>query len=774
MTFTRKTGPKRPVENEPTVEVEVTRPKRNVKKTVVAADLPETSQRPRKKRVQEGSAVSPPKRRKPAVQPPPKPAAPKARSKVKAPKRPKRERADSVEAVAVEAVEKERSSEGPWLIKRYYKVDVVSNDQWAYMKPEDICGAFAGISEFYQRRLGLRGVITREYVPPNVPLCKEWLLSFDGGPQRDCSATVQGQRIVLTEEMFRDAFFIPEELNPGASSHPFPKHVMRSALEDWFSRYDEKAKRYLAEDCCVRDEMMQVKKHLEQPNNSRLRETFGQVLTHLLIHLGIYKPSPKEDLDDDTQVILHEEVGSSKRRGPHGGWRPRAGSRVGLRPCAWAVTLRSQAQGRAAPHRAVMVLRGPALGCAGLRPRRRAATLREALLGAASLPPLRRPDVLEPEMQQRLLHALQTEGQMDVKINAMKAELAELERLVAEERRLLEETAHRRKEEERRLETLGANVYQPRLVDPESVRRKMLILAFDGLLVSIKSSAEEHSEVSQHGWVVLQVKKGCFVVVRTGLSEFLHACLRDFHLMIWTSRPRAVIDHILRFLFKSKKISFDPAHHENCTVWSREQCFELGKTSRPIYYKDFDNLYEYNISARDVLIVEDEVTKINTNNLMNALVPRRWDLSVETPSSSFLIDHLLPFLTTWRSSVKATVYFIEETRPWATLPWVEEPVETLMKFWGPDIKKTKTWTDVLFRSCTFEERKNLRQIWTSITVRQTSRVESVAPVEGATPVESDAHVESATHVLSAAPVAIEQPSAPISGVVDVASVPSTS
>ncbi|KAL3677407.1 hypothetical protein R1sor_027355 [Riccia sorocarpa] len=398
MTFTRKTGPKRPVENEATVEVEVTRPKRHVKKPVAAADLPETSQRLGKKRVHEGSARSPPKRRKPAVQHPPKPAAPKARTKVKAPRRVKRERAESVEAVTVEAVEKERSSEGPWLIKRYYKVDVVSNVQWAYMKPEDISGAFAGISEFHQRRLGLRGVITRQYVPPNVPLCKEWLLSFDGGPKGDCSATVKGQRIVLTEEMLRDAFFIQEELNPPASQHPFPKHVMRSALEDWFSCYDEKAKRYLADDCvheewrpvfqclqaflltkrrprsisgpiihfvksaiqpvideedgeedtsmtphpklldmaayqfkCVRDEMCQVKKHLEQPNNSRLRETFvGQVLTHLLIHLGIYKPSPEEDLNDDTQFILHEDVGSSKRRGPRAGLRPRVGPRRAL------------------------------------------------------------------------------------------------------------------------------------------------------------------------------------------------------------------------------------------------------------------------------------------------------------------------------------------------------------------------------------------------------------------------------------------------------------
>ncbi|KAL3693986.1 hypothetical protein R1sor_007637 [Riccia sorocarpa] len=230
----------------------------------------------------------------------------------------------------------------------------------------------------------------------------------------------------------------------------------------------------------------------------------------------------------------------------------------------------------------------------------------------------------------------------------------------------------------------------------------MLILAFDGLLVSIRTSAEEHSEASQHGWDVLQVKKGCFVVVRTGLSDFLQACLCEFHLMIWTSRPRAVIDRILRFLFTSKKISFDRVHHE---------------TSRPLYYKDFDMLYEHNISARDVLIVEDEVAKISTNNMMNALVPRRWDLSVETPSSFFLMDLLLPFLTTWGSSVKGTVDFVEETRPWDTLPWAEEPMEALGKWWGPDVRKGKIWTDVLFRSCTYEERKSLRQIWTSITVR---------------------------------------------------------
>ncbi|KAL3684811.1 hypothetical protein R1sor_002833 [Riccia sorocarpa] len=316
MTFTRKTGRGRPVENETTVDVEeVHRNARSLLSNLV----------------------------------------PKARTKVLAQKKSKKERTESVEAVDdEEVVDKKRSSEGPWLIKRYYKVDIISNVQWAYMKPVDISVAFAGISEFQLRRLGLRGVITRQYVSPNVPLCKEWLLSFDGGPKRDCSATVQGQRIILTEELVRDAFFIHEELNPPASQQLFPKHVMRIALEDWFSprsiagpiihfvksalqpvfpegvslddsdgdedtSIDPHAKLLdLAayQFKCVRYEMCQVKKHLQQPNNSRLRETFvGQVLAHLLIHLGIYKLSPEEEANDDTQVIFHEDVGSSKPRG---------------------------------------------------------------------------------------------------------------------------------------------------------------------------------------------------------------------------------------------------------------------------------------------------------------------------------------------------------------------------------------------------------------------------------------------------------------------------
>ncbi|KAL3689117.1 hypothetical protein R1sor_015426 [Riccia sorocarpa] len=446
-------------------------------------------------------------------------------------KKAKQERAESVEAIDdEEVVDKESSNEGPWLIKRYYKVDIINNFQWAYMEPVDISAAFVGISEFQLRRVGLRGVITRQYVPPN------------------------GQRIILTEELIRDAFFIHEELNPPASQQPFPKHVMRIALEDWFSRYDEKTKRYLAEDCvhevwrsvfqclqtfllakrmprsitgpiihfvksalqhvfpegvllddsdgeedtsmgphpklldlaayqfkCIRDEMCQVKKHLEQPNNSRLRETFvGQVLTHLLIHLGIYKAAYER--------------------------------------AAGVIT----ALGHAALRRAARALHGPAQS-RNTEPRGPAA-LRRAQGPATTL--------AAPNRAAMTFAALLCIAAPSLKIETS-----------------LEETTHRRKEEERRLEELGANAYQPRLVDPQAVRQKTLIMAFDGLLVSIRTTADEHATAAQHGWDDLQVKKGCFVVVRIGLSKFLQACLREFHLMIWTSRPKAVIDRIIRFLF---------------------------------------------------------------------------------------------------------------------------------------------------------------------------------------------------------------------------------
>ncbi|KAL3697251.1 hypothetical protein R1sor_011327 [Riccia sorocarpa] len=327
MTFTRKTGRARPVENEATVDVEVTQPKRNLKKTVAVADLPSSSQRAGKKRIHEGSAGSPLKRKKPDVQPPPKPAVPKARTKVLAPRRAKKEMTDSVEAIVDEGVvvEKERSSEGPWLIKRYFKVDVISNVQWAYMKPDDISAAFAGISEFQIRRLGLRGVIT---VSMSLRMPR----------------SISGPIIHFVKSALHPV--IPEDDSDGEddkSMGPHPKLLDLVA-------YQFK---------CVRDKMCQVKKHLEQPNNSRLRETFvDQVLTHLLIHLDIYKPSPEEDLNDDTQVILHEDVGSSKRRGA-------------AKPCSRPVGLSGPTQGSSAVRSASRAERpsarphGPALGQQG-------------------------------------------------------------------------------------------------------------------------------------------------------------------------------------------------------------------------------------------------------------------------------------------------------------------------------------------------------------------------------------------------------------------------
>ncbi|KAL3689230.1 hypothetical protein R1sor_015539 [Riccia sorocarpa] len=169
--------------------------------------------------------------------------------------------------------------------------------------------------------------------------------------------------------------------------------------------------------------------------------------------------------------------------GPEG---PRAALRRGRWPSAGSC---GPAQGRKGPWRPCGGPEGPRVALSRGRwpsagPRR---TSRPCIGASAS--PLRRPDSLEPEMQQKLLHAIQTEDRMDERLNAKKAKLAELERFVALEERLLEVTARRRKEEEHRLETLGANVYQPRLVDPRSLRRKTLILAFDGLLVSIRTSA---------------------------------------------------------------------------------------------------------------------------------------------------------------------------------------------------------------------------------------------------------------------------------------------
>ncbi|KAL3685892.1 hypothetical protein R1sor_003914 [Riccia sorocarpa] len=332
MTFTRKTGRTRLVENEAIVDAEVTRRKRNVKKTVTIADISSTSQRAGKRRVQEGSSGNPAKRKKIVVQPPSEPAVPKARAKVLPQKKAKKERAESVEALDdEEVVDKERSNEGPWLIKRYYKVDIISNVPWAYMKPVDISAAFVGISEFQLRRLGLRGVITCQYVSPNT-----FLLA------KRRPRSIAGPIIHFVKSALQPVF--PEGVSPDDSDGEEDTSMGTHPKLLDLAAYQFK---------CVRDKICQVKKHLEQPNNSRLWETFvGQVLTHLLIHLGIYK----------TASVL-----AQPRSWPCGPAQPRDGPYAGPQQPYAALRMPQEPIQAARDRFAPTALHRAALGIAALR-----------------------------------------------------------------------------------------------------------------------------------------------------------------------------------------------------------------------------------------------------------------------------------------------------------------------------------------------------------------------------------------------------------------------
>ncbi|KAL3695975.1 hypothetical protein R1sor_010051 [Riccia sorocarpa] len=241
-------------------------------------------------------------------------------------------------------------------------------------------------------------------------------------------------------------------------------------------------------------------------------------------------------------------------------------------------------------------------------------------------------------MKQRLIAALHAEKEMEQGIATKMAELAELDEKVADAKRRLEDLSKERADDEREVITTAPVGFHPQLVNPTVLRRKTLILGFDGLLVSIKKTVKEYSSVQSRGWEILQVKKTLGVVLKSGLKDFLEHCVREFHLIIWTSRARTTMDAITEFLFKSDRIPSAIFHQQGCTIWTRSECTVL-KTgvSDTVALKDFALLHKHNLSRRDVLMIESSVQRMSTNNPFNGLYPRHWDPEHEGPTHTFLM-----------------------------------------------------------------------------------------------------------------------------------------
>ncbi|KAL3689517.1 hypothetical protein R1sor_015826 [Riccia sorocarpa] len=208
---------------------------------------------------------------------------------------------------------------------------------------------------------------------------------------------------------------------------------------------------------------------------------------------------------------------------------------------------------------------------------------------------------------------------------------------------------------------------RPRLVAPESIRGKVLILDLNSLLVRY-CTQEQADSTRLFGHQPVQLPSRSWYVHRVGLITFLEAVRREFTLIFWTSRMKHNADALLRDL------------EERGLILARFFLTEMGGGG--LYLKRFARLYYYNLASRDVLLVDDSVKKNSTNSPFSAIHPHSftpWREDHAPHLDQFLCGTLLPWLQAWRQSLIPTPAYVRHH--YAELG-AQDPFEGLRSYWG--------------------------------------------------------------------------------------------
>ncbi|KAL3683674.1 hypothetical protein R1sor_001696 [Riccia sorocarpa] len=195
--------------------------------------------------------------------------------------------------------------------------------------------------------------------------------------------------------------------------------------------------------------------------------------------------------------------------------------------------------------------------------------------------------------------------------------------------------------------------------------KKTLVLDLNGLLVKIAKDVENMHHVRFMGYKVEKPKdKRICYVVRQGAFLFLVQCLKQFNIIVWSSRRSDNLDAVIKDLETKNLIPFKLKEHSKA-IWAQEQC-EAYHTYREdhrggvLYAKPLDKMYDLNLSTRSALLVDDSVEKNSTNHPYQAVHPPSFDLfSVKRPTDTFLLRTLYPWLEKFAKWKGDTISFVQ-------------------------------------------------------------------------------------------------------------------
>ncbi|KAL2653715.1 hypothetical protein R1flu_021843 [Riccia fluitans] len=152
-------------------------------------------------------------------------------------------------------------------------------------------------------------------------------------------------------------------------------------------------------------------------------------------------------------------------------------------------------------------------------------------------------------------------------------------------------------------------------------------------------------------------------------------------------------------------VSIQELETQACKIWSQSHCDKVEGVSKngiPLFMKDFATLEFWNISTRDVLMIDDSSEKGMTNSPYSALYPPTFTPLVTSPDDdTYLNSKLLPWLKGWGKSVKVTRDYVEE---WYSVIECRDPLDMLVDMFNP---LSQTAQGILWHFVPSRERKLL-------------------------------------------------------------------
>ncbi|EPS73978.1 hypothetical protein M569_00776, partial [Genlisea aurea] len=180
----------------------------------------------------------------------------------------------------------------------------------------------------------------------------------------------------------------------------------------------------------------------------------------------------------------------------------------------------------------------------------------------------------------------------------------------------------------------GNKCSYPKIARPISVRKKLLVLDVNGILVDIVRPPPKNCRGDVHMY-------GQAVFKRPFCWDFLEFCFQNFYVGIWSSRSERVLNGVVDYLMGGLK-------YKLVFCWNMEKCTKTGLKTlehkhKLLVFKELREIWECNsfesprkkgdFDESNTLLLDDSPYKAFLNPLHTAIFPRPYSYQDKNDNS---------------------------------------------------------------------------------------------------------------------------------------------